>query len=675
MSQNFQNFLTLYEGGQRAAALAALTGGVNGVFKPAVFGAVTPFQSQFLIGIPAQYSRGLESGLSNGTTDKGGTSRLMLQTVAAGHNPRAVFANYADLAGESQSPNPIQISSFLELPSGAFIQRSISGKKNAIVWPNGFVIEDPIGISLPANTPYFRRTIVRIALAPLSLAAVGATTGGTIAAGTNVYVVTANCLDGIESGPTASQSVTNTGTTSANTLTIGAPDPLSISVLSYNVYKNGFLYAVLPVGTTTFVDTGALTVGTQPAPTLTHKYPLGPYANFNGPGTTHTGEGSNYASAGGNGSDQSLTAGTSWITGSPSYVFGPVADLWIPDMGFDVPVIFNFGDSIGLGIPGGNGDVGWFLSAFWGVSSPVAAFQLSRGGEYLASTYSNASGALRDYNRLVFAEAASVAHENYATNDINIFAANGTLAPLQTEKLALWQELQKRCPVVFTDTILPRTTSTDSFATTANQFKQGAPIITATNATPIVVSTSVGMQYVAGDPIKIAGGTGNTAVNGSWFASPQGSSSVSLYADQALTIPSVGNGTYNAQTAQIDRVRAELTRTQLNDWLLAGAPATLSGTIWTAVAAGTAGAITCPVYSAAGQMVLSGSGAASGHPLARGGILNPADTIEVNAAGVLTHGGGYWPTNGSTADGTHPSYTIYPTMIACIPMSVISAAP
>lgn len=65
-----------------------------------------------------------------------------------------------------------------------------------------------------------------------------------------------------------------------------------------------------------------------------------------------------------------------------------------------------------------------------------------------------------------------------------------------------------------------------------------------TNASPIVVQTTGNHNLSAGDTVVITGVAGNTAANGIWYISIVDATHFELYADSALTVPSVGNGAY-----------------------------------------------------------------------------------------------------------------------------------
>jgi hypothetical protein len=72
-------------------------------------------------------------------------------------------------------------------------------------------------------------------------------------------------------------------------------------------------------------------------------------------------------------------------------------------------------------------------------------------------------------------------------------------------------------------------------------------VITATNATPIVCGTTLAHGYSTGDVVQIAGGTGNTAVNGVWKVTVISPTTFSLD-------DSSGNGTYSGGSSSIQPI-------------------------------------------------------------------------------------------------------------------------
>ena len=75
-----------------------------------------------------------------------------------------------------------------------------------------------------------------------------------------------------------------------------------------------------------------------------------------------------------------------------------------------------------------------------------------------------------------------------------------------------------------------------------------ASVTTATNASPIVVSSSVPHGLKNGEEVKIDGAEGNPAANGAFYvkASSQGATAFELYADEKLAQPVAGTGDYIA---------------------------------------------------------------------------------------------------------------------------------
>jgi hypothetical protein len=67
----------------------------------------------------------------------------------------------------------------------------------------------------------------------------------------------------------------------------------------------------------------------------------------------------------------------------------------------------------------------------------------------------------------------------------------------------------------------------------------------ATNASPVVLTLSNTTGLASGDLARIAGVGGNTAANGTFFYSVSGST-ISLYHDEELSQPVVGNGSYTS---------------------------------------------------------------------------------------------------------------------------------
>jgi hypothetical protein len=82
---------------------------------------------------------------------------------------------------------------------------------------------------------------------------------------------------------------------------------------------------------------------------------------------------------------------------------------------------------------------------------------------------------------------------------------------------------------------------------TAVSLVAGDRVITdATNATPIMVTTTAAHRLHTGQQLTISGITGNTAANGTFYIKKKDANEFSLYSDINLTSPVAGNGAYAA---------------------------------------------------------------------------------------------------------------------------------
>lgn len=82
--------------------------------------------------------------------------------------------------------------------------------------------------------------------------------------------------------------------------------------------------------------------------------------------------------------------------------------------------------------------------------------------------------------------------------------------------------------------------------------KYGTLIATAaTNASPIVVTTSAAHGLDDGDRVNIRNGLVNTNVNGDYYVNVLTTTTFELYSDEDLTVPVAGNGVYTASSALV----------------------------------------------------------------------------------------------------------------------------
>ncbi|WP_018502992.1 SGNH/GDSL hydrolase family protein [Parafrankia discariae] len=163
------------------------------------------------------------------------------------------------------------------------------------------------------------------------------------------------------------------------------------------------------------------------------------------------------------------TATASTVTGDGSPGYAPVAILGVPAQA-NTPVVYLCGDSI----MNGTGDDFVLGSEFggWGVrlltDNPAAPTR------YLYAHLRSARGSSRGMfqygpgwqRRLALAAGCTHVIDNWATNDV---AAPRTFALMQADALARWTALARMGLIVYASTCVPRTTSTDSWATEANQ--------------------------------------------------------------------------------------------------------------------------------------------------------------------------------------------------------------
>lgn len=163
-----------------------------------------------------------------------------------------------------------------------------------------------------------------------------------------------------------------------------------------------------------------------------------------------------------------LTApGSGAIADSFSFAYMPSAIIGTPYTR-TTPGVGIVGDSIAAGqgdttqdyAPPATSTSG-FVTRALGTSLPYiqAALASERAQQFAA--------AAGHYRRLALLNGCTHVFEQYGTNDL--FVASRTLAQLQADKITLWTAIGNRGMKAHTGTLMPRTTSTDSWATTANQ--------------------------------------------------------------------------------------------------------------------------------------------------------------------------------------------------------------
>jgi hypothetical protein len=421
---------------------------------------VNAFQprSPVLIRPPTLWSRCLNGGLSP-VADISGSTRHQFTTWSACHEPQAVFANYQTSNGEIPSPNSVQVYATIEYPVNVFHRLTFGGKQTVTVDPYAYVQSDPVSINIPTGTNFWVRTFVSIQAAPAAAPTlVTAGSGGTLAAATYFYKYTTVGATG-ESGPSPESSIACV-LNGTNTLTLGNITQAHTAIKVYRSTATGteVYLATIPANTYSWTDTGAITAGAATPPAV-QRIPIGPGVAA----PARPGEGCNYPSvSAGSGSDQTAVSGIAWFTGTNNTVFGPMSVLITPDAGFNTAVVGLVGDSIMSGSNDLN-DRGFAARALIAANIPYHYF--GRGGEK-AQDISPLTGNVGFKSRIIRLESCTHAICEYSTND---FVALRTLAQVKADLLAIWTMLQTRGVGVYQTTCLPRTTSSDNWATAPNQ--------------------------------------------------------------------------------------------------------------------------------------------------------------------------------------------------------------
>jgi phage tail sheath protein FI len=148
----------------------------------------------------------------------------------------------------------------------------------------GNVLESFANLSITASDPQYVVTVINsdshyvtfvtpapIVPVPTQATATTSTSGGTLAAGTYYYKVSA-LYEKLEGGPSNEQSIVTTGTTSSNTITwtpagaFGSQNPTGYKIYRGTIAGNENVFYTSPIATS-FTDTGAdPTAGTPVAP-------------------------------------------------------------------------------------------------------------------------------------------------------------------------------------------------------------------------------------------------------------------------------------------------------------------------------------------------------------------------------------------------------------------------
>jgi lysophospholipase L1-like esterase len=170
--------------------------------------------------------------------------------------------------------------------------------------------------------------------------------------------------------------------------------------------------------------------------------------------------------ANGEGKTQGNITKSGAATTSFEFAYSPITILGT-NTNSDSSVLL-IGDSIMSGQADDTGDKGFAVRAL--ISAGIGHIRLSKPGER-AQHFQG----IGRFHRMKLSMYATHAIINYGVNDLG---GGRTLAQVQADLQNIWIALTLRGIKVFQTTITPRTTSTDSFATTTNQTKVGGQLET-----------------------------------------------------------------------------------------------------------------------------------------------------------------------------------------------------
>jgi hypothetical protein len=411
---------------------------------------------------------------------------------------------------EIAQPNPVAYLGCVEYPLGVantnqpcFTLRGSRTMWSATVGTGQ--LTDKLGVIIPAGTQFAIRFGTYVAAPPAALAAAGLTTGGTLAAATYYYKET--CLvpglgAGVESGPTAEQSVTTTGATSSVTLTATATaDPLGCAggIKIYRSTTTGAetYLATLPAPGLVYIDTGAVgtTAGATPPAAATYSYNGNLPTGFSGTGS----------SCGGTQANAVVGTGAMPIAGlNTCYTSLPIV------LGNDAASIgyCGAGDSIqaGTGVISQTADIptvnttdprgeNWFAAAFplgtyniLNFSLPSAEMQSFTGGGF-------PGGAMR----LRMMDFCDTVVTDLSTNDLYVATLSWQTVATNLETFAATESALGKKVIV--TTMLPRGLSTDDMIVPANF----TPSSLESSRQAYNAWLRAGAQWLAGAPVTSGG--------------------------------------------------------------------------------------------------------------------------------------------------------------------------
>lgn len=434
----------------------------------AAFGGVDPFinpPAQYPFGQHAVSARSCVPTVTTGTSNYHTTSRVKHKT---GNflvtSLQSLFDNVVCNNGGSEvvATGSIMISAAIEYPAGVVMPVTFGGYRTVTIPAGSVVLHDEFPIDLPANTEFWYRTTVR-------------------GAGTWPSSYLTQYVAGSGYGPQGDSYLGYISVaTNASPIVISVPsndhqfqtgDTAVIAGCLGNTAANG-TWTVTRISATQFSLNGSTGNGTYTS-------------------------GGTYA-----GSDLSLYNSAPMAGSGGAYVYGPRLILGKPAYGATGTVFAAIcGDSISAGSGDtGNGSGGWIVRGLGstGQFNYTALPVTHIGVKGTTSTYfANSTGNIysNSLRRRRQAFGAPYFFLNYGTNDL--FGSLRTVAQLQSDNLSIASGAARKGSKVIVSTLVPRTTSTDAWATASNQavlaqessrlaynawLRAGAPVDSAGNA-------------------------------------------------------------------------------------------------------------------------------------------------------------------------------------------------
>lgn len=379
---------------------------------------------------------------------------------------RYQFANVADIGyGTAPNTNPVAIFHATEYPLGTAVPTTFGGKRVSIIEGGGIVTSDPVGITIPVGATFYERCYVAVPFPAKSLAA-SAVAGGSLS-GTYYYRVVSETDAGL-SGVQAAVSVSPSGQAVALSWIDGneilktrafhiyrgtaSGSEKWIATVAPNALPGTFTPSVTASGTHTFVDTGL--------PASSVSTPATPYILW-GVGLSQTipNEGIYFQ---GVAAVDAAPAGLSTVN-TPIFSAFNIYGAPLRTGATATPTVGLAGDSIMSGTGDtdtGQGGINRSGFAVRALQDNFVWVNRAKGGETLA----NFQGSMRD-RRMVSLAGCQRIICNYGTNSLG----SVSVAAMKSAILDITAAFNAQGSKVHWCTLVPKTTSTDSWASPGNQ--------------------------------------------------------------------------------------------------------------------------------------------------------------------------------------------------------------